>query len=77
MVDTVPGTQNEAIRSVADGKETFVPKVSMEGGGSSTDAAWNGSDADASLVAIGKAIYAQNTQIISLLQDIKTNTTPA
>lgn len=75
MVDTVPGTQNEAVRNVADGKETFVPKVSMDGGGSTSDTAWNGTDADASLVSIAKAIYAQNAQMIGLLEDIKTNTT--
>lgn len=59
--------------------------------GDPTDPAWNGSDASASLISIMKAIYAQNAMIAmevneidtdmdmvkGLLQDIKTNTTPA
>jgi len=42
--------------------------------GDPEDAAWSGSDASASLVAIMKAIYAQNEAIIALLTDIETNT---
>lgn len=59
--------------------------------GDPTDPAWNGSDASASLISIMKAIYAQNAMIAmevneidtdmdtvkGLLNDIKTNTTPA
>lgn len=59
--------------------------------GDPTDPAWNGADASASLISIMKAIYTQNATIMmevneidtdmdtvkGLLQDIKTNTTPA
>lgn len=43
--------------------------------GSPGDSAWTGTG-DGSVVAILKAIHAQNAQMITLLNDIKTNTTP-
>lgn len=59
--------------------------------GEPTDPAWNGSDPSASLISIMKAIYAVQSMIsmavneidqdmsivTALLNDIKTNTTPA
>lgn len=45
--------------------------------GAANATAWDGSAASATMVSILKALHAQNAQIIGLLNDIKTNTTPA
>lgn len=55
--------------SVASGADVSV--------GATNATAWDGVAANATLVALLKAIHVQNAAIIVLLDDIKTNTTPA
>jgi len=45
--------------------------------GAPANAAWDGVAASAALIPIMKALYDQNATMIGLLNDIKTNTTPA
>lgn len=66
MVDLVPGTANRAVREVVDGKEVFTPIVQASAGGGSGAATEAKQDDIISLL----------TTAVSLLQDIKTNTTP-
>jgi hypothetical protein len=56
---------------------TLIGSGASASGGATSDVAWNGTDPDASQIAILKAMYAQNETIIGLLGDIKTNTAPA
>ncbi|NYT76645.1 hypothetical protein H0A71_06545 [Alcaligenaceae bacterium] len=67
MVDVVPGTQNKAVRDVVDGREYFTPIVSAPGVPSGGDA--TAAKQDDMIVLM--------TSMVSLLEDIKTNTTPA
>lgn len=85
--------QNPDLKTATNVSQANPLPVTAGGGGigEPTDPAWNGSDASASLISIMKAIYAQNAMIamevneidtdmdtvMGLLQDIKTNTTPA
>ncbi len=68
MVDLVPGTANRAKREVIDGKEVFTPIVEVAGSNTPSGGATE---------AKQDAIIALLTSAVSLLEDIKTNTTPA
>lgn len=68
MVDLVPGTANRAKREVVDGKEVFTPIVETTSSNTPSGGATE---------AKQDAIIALLTSAVSLLEDIKTNTTPA
>lgn len=67
MADLVPGTANKAVREVIDGKEVFTPIVQAIGSAPTGAATEDKQD----------QIIALLTTAVGLLEDIKTNTTPA
>lgn len=70
-----PATQPVSGTVTATGPITNAQFTAVSG--AATAAAWDGIAASATLVAILKAIHAQNATMIGLLNDIKTNTAAA
>jgi len=64
----------DTIRQEVGGRELRALVVTSATEGASSDAAWDGSEPDASMVAILKAIHAQNETIIAHLAAIEANT---